>query len=629
MRDLEQFVLDFCRAAGGIVEPPAYGIYDVLLPEATARQLGVATLQRLTFADEESGQATHLTYGHPLVERMVDAARATPACARYYINPARVEKRGLADLARAALSFPNARLQESPGSTGGKALFHYLLVNFKASLVTDEKREQLVAIWMDVQRGSAVHDLAAASYVHLETECQLPHLPVAPVRWLDGHDPSSPEAMAALLDRAAQAAVVPLAETIALLHTRTARHLALDRARLEQYYDDTEADLVKRWQRSTDESKRESLQARLDATRADRVAKLADAEAKYRLRLELEPVNAALVGQPKIQLPVRIANRHADVERMVIWDPLRHIVEPMLCDVCLRPSTTLLLCAGGHLACTDAACAAPQCADCKRFYCRHCAGELVACAVCDRPICRHSQVACPECGRVTCRAHAGLCHAADGQPRRAEATAPSPTAQRAPSPVPPAPTALPAGGLATTTVRGRPEPKADRRAKAGGKVSRTGMGRHPARSVGRSVPTTRPAPEYSSFHLAVVVDQRESAVYAYVSESRGGPVIAERSWVLGPDGIEIQCDCARAYLCKRTHNYLRPGSADRIEAQLEYGVQLMREEFDIAPRRVTYAMGLGQGNVRYVPRLRLGGKWKDEGVLAASRERFMEQYGEE
>src|SRR6476619_4261296 len=124
MSDLSDFVLDFCRAVGGLVEPPAYGVYDVLLPEAIAVQLGVEPLQRLSFDEQAStDDHTRLSYGHPLVERMVELAAHTPASTRLYIADLRLEKTGLLELARTAIGLPNASLVEVPGAVETRALF--------------------------------------------------------------------------------------------------------------------------------------------------------------------------------------------------------------------------------------------------------------------------------------------------------------------------------------------------------------------------------------------------------------------------------------------------------------------------------------------------------------------------
>ena len=148
MPDLADFVLDFCRAHSAVVEPPAYGVYDVLLPDTVAAQLGIEPFQRFAFDEPAAAEgATVIAYGHPLAERMIELTRAAPACARFYINDVRLDKSGLAALARAALAFPNANLVEVPRTLETRALFRYVRFNFEAASVSDEKREQLSRCW--------------------------------------------------------------------------------------------------------------------------------------------------------------------------------------------------------------------------------------------------------------------------------------------------------------------------------------------------------------------------------------------------------------------------------------------------------------------------------------------------
>jgi hypothetical protein len=268
MDELADFVLNYCQEAGAIVEPPAYGVHEVLLPDDLAARLGVPAYQRFAFDDTLAAQrtleadgadeVTHLSYGHLLVESLVEAARQVPACARLYVNAVRLDKRGLADLARQALSFPNARLVEVPDqnnepNTESPALGHYVRFHFKAALITDEKREQLLSVLMDAQGGYAVKELAEIErQVTLETTPGFEHLPVMPPVWLPGEDPLSRQALEGLLERAKRAALEELAEPLDSLQRRAARFLELDRARLEQYYDDIQRDLKRRLERAAD-----------------------------------------------------------------------------------------------------------------------------------------------------------------------------------------------------------------------------------------------------------------------------------------------------------------------------------------------------------------------------------------
>ncbi|MDH4137731.1 MAG: hypothetical protein OEW09_13605, partial [Anaerolineae bacterium] len=297
MDELADFVLNYCREGGAIVEPPAYGVHEVLLPDELAAHLGLSAYQRFAFDDmlateaNGAGEVTHLGYGHPLVESLIEAARQAPACTRLYVNAVRLDKRGLADLARKALSFPNARLVEVEDQTESRTLGHYVRFNFKAALITDEKREQLLSVLMDAQGGYAVQELTEIERLTtLETTPGFEHLPVMPPVWLPGEEPPfdkastgsaqrlrtplSRQALAGLLERAKRAALDELAEPLDNLQRRAARFLELDRARLEQYYDDMQRDLKRRLERAADGDRRKALEDKLGAVQIEREAKL-------------------------------------------------------------------------------------------------------------------------------------------------------------------------------------------------------------------------------------------------------------------------------------------------------------------------------------------------------------------
>ncbi|MBI3761971.1 MAG: hypothetical protein HY260_08950 [Chloroflexi bacterium] len=622
MSDLEDFVLDFIRAAGGVVEPPAYGMYEALLPDDVAARLGVAPLQRFAFADRavehaagaaddrspQPNSLTWLTYGHPLVEAMIAETRERPACAQFYVADVRLDKHGLAALARNAVSFPNATLVEVPRALETPMLFRYVRFNFRAALVSDEKREYLVSALMDAQTGGVLNELPASEAYRLTDRRAFTHLPLAPGLWTEAADPLAAAPLRGLLDRAAQVASDSLAAPTATLQARAARHLELDRARLDEYYAGIESDLERRLARSDDGTRRKSLEEKLTAARADRAAKTADAEAKYRVRAELDLINVAVIAQPKIALQVRIENRHAAVTRTAVWDPVRHALEPFVCDVCHRPSSSLILCANNHLAHTD--CLAPQCVDCKRAYCRNCADQLTACVVCDRPVCDKSLTRCRDCGRGTCREHAGLCHAAEGAPaklapegqRRIEeinglsALGPlAPETAKKPEPPPSPPAARPS-----------PPPKKPR----------------PPKAAARPAQPAAPSAAYDwGYRLEVQIELLEPVVVAFVL-AKGGREIAQRSWVLGEAGIAVACICEKGRACRANGLLLKPEHAAGIDEQIEAEIAALRSEYHVPAGRMT-VRGMLHGNWTRLPKLKLRGHWKDDDFLGGARATFL------
>lgn len=171
---LRDFILGYCQQVGGLVEPPAYGVYEVMLPEDVAVRWGIDSFQRFSFdpafnsslpPDDEGGSnsspvvwedagarsVTTLYYGHPLVETIVFELRQRPADTRLFINPRRLEKPGLRELVEKTFTFSNAR--PATRHSQRNRLYHYICFNFKASLVSDEKRELVVSVWMHLQGG--------------------------------------------------------------------------------------------------------------------------------------------------------------------------------------------------------------------------------------------------------------------------------------------------------------------------------------------------------------------------------------------------------------------------------------------------------------------------------------------
>jgi hypothetical protein len=599
MSDLRDFVLNFCREMGGLVEPPAYGVYPLLWPDELAERLGVEAYQKLTFDEvvvsAEAADITRLYYGHPLIERIIEEVRRRPVWNYLAVPAVRLEKRGLADLAGSAISLGNARLQVIPKTAEQITLNHYLRFNFKASLVTDEKQERLVSVLMHVQGGYPLPNQAELTQATplVPADPALLSLPVAPLAWtpppqpaqtLPASPPLSLAVLTGLLERAKAGAVRELAEPLANLHRRALRHLELDRARLEQYYADLQSDLERRLSRASEE-RRPALADKLAAVQAERQSKLLDAQAKYELRLVLELINLAVIAQPKVTLPVQIENRHASITRTVAWDPLLHRLEPLVCDACGQPGYELFLCTTGHLAHKE--CLAPQCVDCKRVYCQTCRDSVKSCVICDRPVCVRSLRQCPTCGRGTCQEHIGLCHAAEGQPLRQVLPAAQPAS---PPPAPPV-------QAAPAKARTKPAPAVKAR---------------PARP-------TPPTPRVTGQKIEVYLETTAPVITAYVIAA--GRELAARTWELTPDGLAVWCKCEKGSWCPSNRIVKRPETADRIESQMQAEINALRQEYQVAGNRVSFYQILN--NVpRPERRLLLRGRWKHADALVAARAGF-------
>ena len=305
--DLARFVLGYLEHEDSLIALPAYGVYEVLMPDALASRLQVDPYLRLAFDAESEAGVLRLSVNHRLVETIAERLEQETGHAQVAINHVRLEKKGLYDVAAKAFSFPNARLSAKRAAVEQAALHHYLRFNFKVIFLGDEKQEQIVSVVMDVQGGYPVRDRTLLErLVSAETQLAFPELVVAQPRWRGAGDTLAPATLQALLLRAQAGAEVEVADRLAALQMRTQRFLELDVARIEDYYNSLERDLQHRLARpaTAEGERRSSLESKIDSLRAERSAKLADIEARYQLRVELEldqhaahrPAQGALSG---------------------------------------------------------------------------------------------------------------------------------------------------------------------------------------------------------------------------------------------------------------------------------------------------------------------------------------------
>lgn len=594
---LEGLVLGYFRQVGALVEPPAYDVHEVLLPDEAAARWGISPHQKIVFdAAHQQDGVTFLHYGHALIETIVEELRGQSANGQFFINNVRPDKPGFPSEIEKAFSLPNAKIFFIPAEKEKIRHHHYVRFNFKVSLVADEKRELVLPVWMDLQNGYPVNGVEIERLGILDEENQFLHIPSAPAFW--NHEPAlSPETLSALLERARQAVPHELGETLSNLQKRLRRFLELDRARLNDYYAGLLKDTQRRLQKA-EEERRSALETKIEVIEAERGAKLLDVEQKYHLRIQLELVNLAIIAIHKLDLTVEIRKRTSAIRRTVTWNPLLHTIEPLPCDVCHRGGMTLHLCENGHL--VHAECLAPQCMECKRTYCQACAQEVTECVVCARPICVHSLTRCKECGRVTCAEHAGECHSLSGEPRKIVVgekkteEAESDSGKKNAS----------AQTMSTQNVVKKSAPKEIRKVKP---IPHT-------QARLRALPT-KPLADY----VEVYCDPTEGTITAYMM--RRHSELAVRWWTMTEQGIAVNCQCEKMWNCKERGLVYFPW--DNLEAQMNDLLARFREEYYLPDNKTRY-FHIRVGKPFEEKKLKIPSSWRDEARLEKARKGFDE-----
>ncbi len=399
--ELRRFLLDGLPVVGALAEAPRYGIVDLMLPEPMAAALDGRTFLHLSLSPEAAAAdrtAEYLSYGSPLLDRLLALARDPMASARWYVRGLQHPPKDLRAEAQRQMSFSNAWISAKSGAEA--IAYHYAaLFWFRATILSHERRERLVPVAIDLHshRPLAPQTLLLAS---LDTEGD-PFIPTAPF-W--GAAPDLATAVTQAQEQAAGQVEQDLAADLSAAAERSARRLEAAHSRLSSFYDDMAHNLELRIRRA-DEDKKDGLRAKLEAVAAERGKKLAEASEQHRVRLVLHLVAAALVARPMPTTTITVENRYSSATVPIAWDTLSKGLDAPVCEVCQAPGSVLHLCGNGHLVCPADII---RCSACKREYCRKCGmGE---CAVDHAPLCSHSQVVCSTCGKIVCQEHQGMCH---------------------------------------------------------------------------------------------------------------------------------------------------------------------------------------------------------------------------
>jgi hypothetical protein len=376
LRDFVAGVLERRGAAFEALEPDGL---EVLAPEPLRQAMGWPELARLDFGGGPPERAIRIglegdwldRFGALLGQhgRWAERQLALSGAAAAAGDPERVLER--------ALDLPNAvwRLR------GATATFtRCLLLAFRYSAASDEKREGLLWLGLNLMTGAVVDEIVARLRPVLLREADW-QAPAPAVR--DTAGPAWPAAMLdarlrPLLDRRVRQELEPFLRAMR-------RRLERDRSRVHAYHDDLWGASMRRLsvlagaegEKADADRRREQLRAA--ATQREYRAKLDDLRHNYALRVAVDWVQALELYVPVQRLDVLIRRRKGERLIRLDWHPLVRLPELPPCDWGAGLERTRLVCDDAlHL--TEPAGQAP-CPSCGKAWCRAC-----------------HPAACPRCG---------------------------------------------------------------------------------------------------------------------------------------------------------------------------------------------------------------------------------------
>jgi hypothetical protein len=387
MGELRDFVADVLERRGAAVEAMEPDGLEVMAPEPLRKALGWPELARLGFGAQRPEQAIPMGLEGDWLDRFGallgndgrwserQVCGGLTSCG----DPERILEHGL--------DLPNAvwRLR------GVTATFtRCLVLAFRYTALSDEKREGLVWLGFNVATGAVIDDIAARlrQLLAQDADWQAPDPEVRAAAG-PGWDGATLEApVRPLLEARVKSELEPFLRAMR-------RRLERDQNRVHGYHDDLRRASLKRLaslagadgEKAEADRRRESM--RVDAIEREYRAKLDDLRRNYALRVTVDWVQALDLYVPVQRFDVLIKRRKGERLIRIDWHPLARAIEPPLCEAGLGFDRVRFVC-DDKLHLVAPAGQAP-CPSCGKAFCRAC-----------------HPAACPRCG-VAAKGESGGC----------------------------------------------------------------------------------------------------------------------------------------------------------------------------------------------------------------------------
>jgi len=377
MSELRDFVADLLERKGAAIEALGPDGLELLAPEPVRKAMGWPELAHLGFGTERTDGAIPIGLEGDWLDRfgalLADEGRwsergvRSPAAVPAPNDPERVLER--------AIDLPNAvwRFQGMSATCT-----RCLMLGFRYTAVSDEKREGLIWLGFNLGTGAVVSDILARLRPPLAQMADW-QAPEQATRSAAGPGWSAARLEARLrplLDRQVRDSMEPFLRAMR-------RRLGRDRNRVHAYHDDLRSASLKRLaalagaqgDRAEADRRRETL--RVAAIEREYRAKLDDLRHNYALRVTVEWVQALDLYVPVQRFDVLIRRRKGERVIQLDWHPLVKTAELPPCEAGLGLHRVRVVC-DDKLHLTEPAGQAP-CPSCGKPFCRACYSACSRC----------------------------------------------------------------------------------------------------------------------------------------------------------------------------------------------------------------------------------------------------------
>jgi hypothetical protein len=382
---MQNFVATLLRHEGALVEAIEPDGLEVLAPPAVQRALGVGELSRLGFGATLPPQSQRVGIEGDWLERFATLLGPQGRFARRVLSPAAKAPGDPERVLDRDLVLDNATfrlLGVAPAWT------RYLLLDFRVSAVSDDKRDFILHLGINLATGALLPDamLAAMALALDDPATDISAERQAAPEGAEGKAaPEGAEGKAApegadlpaiwdrprLLELMARALPPRLDPMLGPFLAGLRRRLGRDQERLHGYHNDLHREAMRRALALPEgDARRRREEDRAEAIGREYRAKLDDLSRQYATRVSVEWIQTLELTMPVHRFTVSIRRRKAERVVRLDWIVLLKRLEPPTCEFSASTERPRLVCDDAvHLVVPAALGPCPACA---RGFCRAC-----------------------------------------------------------------------------------------------------------------------------------------------------------------------------------------------------------------------------------------------------------------
>lgn len=337
--DAMDFACRFFKARGGVVEDQGL-TRDILLPEAAAQTLGVDDFFRVGPEEivEQGRLKVHaVQLNTPFLDRMLTLAGESAPFARAELKFDYIKTQGFDRLIADRFQFHKSKVRVMKT---GQARTRYLILTCRYTAQSDEIKQGLVEICVNLDTGVVIPDMARG-LAHVQKEFS--------VKKARGLNEKEIESIRTVVSRYGQNLVEDrLASFVDSMNRRFQR----DTASLDAYYQALETEMRQNLSRSglSPDLVRER-EEKIAMIPAELAAKKKDLLNKYGIRIDFKPAAALYLTSACVTVFARLISGRSHTDFTLTYNPVTKDMDPVACQSCGAGTYGLGLCPSLHINC--------------------------------------------------------------------------------------------------------------------------------------------------------------------------------------------------------------------------------------------------------------------------------------